>query len=145
MATGDAAVAGRLFQHLHRREQISSFLNAIQEIRQPRVEELLKASVGNVFAVSLPPGIAEAHDRTLRERAEKGIQTIERGRSHTSEEMQHVIERYFGYDPEDEADHWWVRWGVMQERAACWGIMDHPIAHVMQEIKEEKVVVVFEA
>ena len=24
----------------------------------------------------------------------------------------------FAYDPEDEADNWWVQWGLMEERAA---------------------------
>jgi salicylate hydroxylase len=23
----------------------------------------------------------------------------------------------FGYDAEDEADNWWVQWGLLQERA----------------------------
>ncbi|KAI0779953.1 hypothetical protein C8Q74DRAFT_1367760 [Fomes fomentarius] len=135
LATGDAAVLGRLFRHLHRKEQIDSFLSAVQEIRQPRIEQVVKASLGNVFAVSLPPGVAQAHDRTLRERAEKGIKDLGRRQSHTSEEMVQVIENIFGYDPEDEADDWWVQWGLMQERAAHWTIVDsdQPLALVVEE------------
>ena len=115
MATGDAAVLGRLFPHLHRHEQIDSFLSAVQEIRQSRVENVMKASAGNIFAVSLPPGMAEARDRRLRERAEKGIRGLASGQS--SEQMMETIESVFGYDPEDEADDWWVQWGLLRERA----------------------------
>ena len=75
----------------------------------------MKASAGNIFAVSLPPGMAEARDRQLAERAEKGIRGLARGQ--TSEQMMETIEGVFGYDPEDEADNWWVEWGLTQERA----------------------------
>ena len=137
MATGDAAVLGRLFTHLHRHEQIDSFLSAVQEIRQSRVENVMKASAGNIFAVSLPPGMAEARDRRLRERAEKGIRGLASGQS--SEQMMETIESVFGYDPEDEADDWWVEWGVMQERAQHWTIHDAvPLVEVV-ELEEAKV------
>lgn len=29
-----------------------------------------------------------------------------------------AIRQVFAYDPEDEADAWWVQWGILQERAA---------------------------
>ncbi len=141
MSTGDAAVLGRLFTHIHRKEQIDSFLNAVQEIRESRVEHVIKASTSNVFAVSLPPGLAETHDRQMRERAMKGAANLSRGRRQSSEEMMQVIETIFGYDPEDEADDWWVQCGVMQERAAHWTIMDQPIALVIEEALEEQVTV----
>ncbi|KAI0780336.1 FAD/NAD(P)-binding domain-containing protein [Fomes fomentarius] len=117
MAVGDAAALGRLFSHLHRREQISSFLSALQEIRADRVEQVMRSAKSNIFAISLPPGIAEARNQELRERAEKGIRTLGKGYD-TSEEMIQAVEDIFAYDPEDEADNWWVRWGLTQERAA---------------------------
>ncbi|KAI0708158.1 hypothetical protein C8T65DRAFT_650216 [Cerioporus squamosus] len=131
MSTGDAAVLGRLFTHLHRPEQIDSFLSAVQEIRQSRVQNVMKASAGNIFAVSLPPGMAEARDRALRERAEKGIEGLASGQ--TSEQMKETIESVFGYDPEDEADNWWVEWGAIQERAERWTIRDEQEAGDEQE------------
>ncbi|KAI0702549.1 hypothetical protein C8Q76DRAFT_754793 [Earliella scabrosa] len=148
MSTGDAAVIGRLFRHLHRREQIDSFLSAVEEIRKDRVDRVVHSSLGNIFAVALPPALAEAHDRTLRERGEKGERTAGNRRSRTSEEMMMVIESVFGYDPEDEADDWWVQWGLMQERAAHWTIVeqDQPGALVVEEeqtsVAEQTVVVV---
>ncbi|KAJ8494762.1 hypothetical protein ONZ51_g2097 [Trametes cubensis] len=144
MAAGDAAVLGRLFSHLHRKDQIDSFLNAIPEIRAGRVERVLHAAAGNIFAVSLPPGVAEARDRALRERAERGIQELaaRKGRlgglgAETSEEMMQAIEDIFAYDPEDEADNWWVQWGLMQERAARMVVSDAVTVHVNEDLQEE--------
>ena len=85
---GDGAVLGRIFAHLHSRTQIDAFLSAVQEVRAARVQHVVRASLGNIFAVALPPGIAEAHDRALRERAERGIAGLGLdGKAPTSEEM----------------------------------------------------------
>ncbi|CDO76682.1 hypothetical protein BN946_scf184677.g2 [Trametes cinnabarina] len=143
MAAGDGAVLGRLFSHLHRKDQIDAFLNAVHEIRAPRVERVLRAALGNIFAVSLPPGIAEAHDRALRERAEQGIKDLGTtngggmGTGQTSEAMMAAIERIFAYDPEDEADNWWVQWGLMQERASRTVVSDAVTVHVNEDLQEE--------
>ncbi|RPD54191.1 FAD/NAD(P)-binding domain-containing protein [Lentinus tigrinus ALCF2SS1-7] len=121
MATGDSAALGRLFSHLHTRDQIDKFLNALQEIREERVRRVIRAASGNIFAVNLPPGLAETRDRELRQRAEKGLQTFlttTKGSAETSAEMVEAIEDIFAYDPEDTADNWWVEWGITQERAA---------------------------
>ncbi|KAI0769575.1 FAD/NAD-P-binding domain-containing protein [Trametes elegans] len=129
MACGDVAVLGRLFSHLHRKDQIDSFLNAVQEIRAERVENVLRASEGNIFAVSLPPGVAEGTDREMLQRAERGIRDLARGTHagfniRTKKELVQAVETIFGYDPEDEADNWWVQWGLMQERAARMVVSD---------------------
>ena len=141
MSTGDSAVLGRLFSHLHARPQISKFLNAMQEIREQRVRRVIRAAAGNIFAVNLPPGLAASRDRELRARAKQGVKSlhtlhmITTGGAGSSKEMVEVrvllafgyvcltvllkaIEGIFGYDPEDEADNWWVEWGLTQERAA---------------------------
>lgn len=88
MAVGDAAALGRLFSHLHRREQISSFLSALQELRADRVEQVMRSAKSNIFAISLPPGIAEARNQELRERAEKGIRTLGKGYDTSAEMIQ---------------------------------------------------------
>ncbi|KAI0708159.1 FAD/NAD(P)-binding domain-containing protein [Cerioporus squamosus] len=120
MATGDSAVLGRLFSHLHSREQIPKFLNAIQEIREQRVQRVIRAATGNIFAVNLPPGLAATRDRELRKQAERGVQnlSLQTGGAASSVEMMEAIENIFAYDPEDAADDWWFEWGITQERAA---------------------------
>ena len=121
MSTGDAAVLGRVFSHLHRREQIDSFLSAVQEIRQERVKHVIRVSAGNILAASLPPNVAAAQDADLRARAERGLQRLGasagmKSVAESNEEMAELVEMIFGYDPEDEADNWWVRWGAVKER-----------------------------
>ncbi|KAI0633896.1 FAD/NAD(P)-binding domain-containing protein [Trametes polyzona] len=140
MTACDAAVLGRLFAHLHRKDQIDSFLNAIPEIRTPRIERVIRAATGNIFAVSLPPGVAEARDRVLRERAERGIKELGTGGmgAQTSEEMIQAIEGIFGYDPEDDADDWWVQWGLTQERAARMVVSDAVAVHVNENLEREE-------
>lgn len=136
LTVGDAAVFGRLFKHLHRADQIDMFLHAVSAIRAGRVERVIRASQGNIFAASLPPGVAEAHDRALRERSEREITELGVGRQGAaSEEMVVAVEGIFAYDPEDEADDWWVKWGLMQERAARTVVGDAVSVHV-DETKE---------
>ncbi|TFK82560.1 FAD/NAD(P)-binding domain-containing protein [Polyporus arcularius HHB13444] len=92
MATGDSAVLGRLFSHLHSREQIPKFLNAVQEIREGRVQRVIRAATSNVFAVNLPPGLAATRDRELRKQAEEGVKSLNllTGGPGSSEEMMEV-------------------------------------------------------
>ena len=117
LAVGDGAVLGRLFSHLHTREQIPSFLCAVQEIREERVASVINSCEGNT--ASLPPGVAEARAQ------EKGKGSPRLGSpgsmgagERASMELVETIEGVFAYDPEDEADNWWVQWGLMEERAA---------------------------
>ncbi|KAI0753971.1 hypothetical protein C8Q80DRAFT_1216279 [Daedaleopsis nitida] len=95
---GDAVVLGRVFSHLHRREQISSFLQAVQTIRQARVAEVLEAAKGNIFALFIPRGSRRRTTGSCGSGPSAGLRTLE---------------SIFGYDPEDAADDWWLEWGVM--------------------------------
>ncbi|KAH9939410.1 FAD/NAD-P-binding domain-containing protein [Epithele typhae] len=121
MCTCDAACLGRLFSHLTRHDQIDTLLYALQEIREGPVASVFKAASGNIFATSLPPGIVERDDEDKRARAEHGLASLGGGidslTPESSPEMIEVVEQLFGYDAEDEADNWWVNWGLMQERA----------------------------
>ena len=139
MSTGDAAALGRIFAHLHSKEQINSFLSAVQEIRQDRGQEVIMASAGNVLAVALPPGVAAAREGDSRAKAQRGLERLSGAGGAPQEEMAEMIEQVFAYDPEDEADDWWVEWGVMQERAQHWTIHDAvPLVEVV-ELEEAKV------
>ena len=117
MSTCDAAFVGRIFSHLHHPRQIDTMLFAVQENREARVEAVFKAAARNIFALSLPPGVAEGRDAGVYAQATQGLASLGNVSTETSEEMREVIERLFGYDAEDEADEWWMRWGAMQERA----------------------------
>ena len=54
-----------------------------------------------------------------------------------SEDMAELVERIFGYDPEDEADDWWVQWGSVQERISMLSIAGEFAVHVDHAHEEE--------
>ena len=121
MATGDGAALGRIFSHLTRRDQIDSFLSAVQEVRKGRVDDLMRRAAGNIFAVSIPPTVAAAHDREMSRQMEQGLKSIKGKRGvepQSSEQLVAAVEGIFAIDPEDEADDWWVRWGALESHAA---------------------------
>ena len=127
MSTGDAAALGRIFSHLSRKDQIDGFLSAVQEVRKERVEDVMRRAAGNIFAVSIPPSVAAAHDREMDRQVERGLQTLRgkrRIQPQTSEQLVAAVEDIYAYDPEDEADDWWVRWGKVESRVARWSLAD---------------------
>ena len=82
MAAGDATVLGRLFQHLHRKDQIDSFLSAVQEIRQKRVTDVTKTARENRFTMALPAGVEQDDVQHKAERiaaGEKQVETLMEG------------------------------------------------------------------
>ena len=125
MSTGDAAALGRIFSHLSRKDQIDSFLSAVQEVRKERVEDVTRRAAGNIFAISIPPSVSAAHDREMSRQVEQGLQTLKGKRQiqpQSSEQLMAAVEDIYAMDPEDEADNWWVQWGALESRAARWSL-----------------------
>ncbi|KAI0958323.1 hypothetical protein AcV7_004175 [Taiwanofungus camphoratus] len=116
-AAGDGMTLGRLFYHIHRKDQINSFLSALQEISQKRVAEVQRATRTNPFAMALPPGIDRVRASDLPKKFEQEAQAMG-AEDIAIAKTQDAIRQVFAYDPEDEADAWWVQWGILQERAA---------------------------
>ncbi|GBE81361.1 hypothetical protein BKA93DRAFT_602477 [Sparassis latifolia] len=115
LATGDGFVLSRLFRNLSRKDQIPVFLSALQEIRQNRLNNVLKIASTNPFALSMPPGVEEAlHQKQLSK--DKADSLLTRAREDKYTVMQEAMESIYGYDPEDDADTWWVQWGIIRER-----------------------------
>ncbi|KAH9930064.1 FAD/NAD-P-binding domain-containing protein [Fomitopsis serialis] len=117
MAVEDAAVLGKLFSHLSSRDQIPSFLWAFQDIRQRRCTAIQQVEHGNVYYMTMADSPEQrARDEALKakHRAGKNVMAPEDGEE--SAQWGEVRET-FGYDCEDEADNWWVQWGLLRERA----------------------------
>ncbi|KZT68283.1 FAD/NAD(P)-binding domain-containing protein [Daedalea quercina L-15889] len=110
MATGDGVMLGRLFSYLHRKEQIPSFLAAFAENRHQRVQSIKKTQSTNPASMSMPPGILQAN--TLKAVVES------MGNEEAAWYTEEAIRDIFVFDPEEEADDWWVQWGLVQERSA---------------------------
>ncbi|KAI0727373.1 hypothetical protein C8Q72DRAFT_781789 [Fomitopsis betulina] len=107
LTAGDGMLLGRLFKYLHRKEQIGAFLNAVVDNRLRRIESCRNAERSNPATIALP---MEAETTHRLKSAISQAQLIA-----LTEES---IRETFSYDPEDEADDWWVQWGVLQERAS---------------------------
>ena len=54
------------------------------------------------------------------------------------EAMWDILERLFGYDPEDQADDWWVGWGSVQERMAGMSIAEGFSVQVYEDCRESE-------
>lgn len=118
MAVEDAAVLAKLFSHLSEERQVRSFLYAFQELRQPRARAVRAGEFGNVFYMT-PAECAETarRDSGMRAKAAVGGRNVLEGIAGDVSRLWDEVRTIFGYDCEDEADDWWVRWGVLRERA----------------------------
>lgn len=119
MSLEDASVLAKLFSHLRNEEQIQSFLYAFQNLREPRCESNRALDITNVQFMMAPEGEAtQMRDRMMREKHDLGrdVLTPYDDEDGTATQWDRNCE-LFGYDAEDEADNWWVQWGLLQERA----------------------------
>ena len=125
---------GRIFSHLHSKEQIDSFLSAVQEIREDRVKMVVEVAASDVLAIAPQPAYA---DSSQKQRSDEGLRRLQNGKNETQSELAEMVEKIFGYDPEDQADDWWVQWGIMQERAGRWNLSGTLSVHVEEDEKEQ--------
>ena len=115
MAVEDGAVLAKIFSHLSSHRQIHSFLAAFQEIRQARVHTVRQGELQSAFFMTADGPEAAARDAAMLAKAQAGGNVLD-----SEGEASAVWDEYrvvFGYDCEDEADDWWVQWGLLQERA----------------------------
>jgi salicylate hydroxylase len=116
MAFEDGAVLAKLFSHLLSEDQIGSFLCAFQDLRYERVTRMLRNENMNLMFQTVPPGdIQRGRDQNMLEKHRKGQNVLEND-GDTGEQWEE-IKIAFGYDAEDEADNWWMQWGLLRERA----------------------------
>ncbi|KAL6300917.1 FAD/NAD-P-binding domain-containing protein, partial [Sparassis latifolia] len=115
MAVEDAAVLGRLFRYLRRRDQISHFLLAFQQIRQPRIHFMFTDEINEALSTTMEDGESQrARDDEIRVKYSSGDSVLDKLTENPELDRLRVA---FGYDCEDEADNWWVLWGMLLEHA----------------------------
>ena len=127
MSLEDASVLAKLFSHLRNEEQIQSFMYAFQNLREARCQSNRALDISNIEFMMAPSSAeTEMRDRMMREKHDQGRNVLSGdGEDGTVAQWQHNCE-LFGYDAEDEADNWWVQWGLLQERAKAAHREDHP-------------------
>jgi len=120
MAVEDAAVLGKLFGHLSSKDQIGNFLYAFEDIRQARCHASFQDDVNLYKFLVLPPGPhRQARDEGLKKTyvgEQQGLDHVEDA-SITRQQWEEV-KKVYAYDCEDEADEWWIQWGLLRQRAA---------------------------
>ncbi|KAF8155324.1 hypothetical protein K438DRAFT_1687424 [Mycena galopus ATCC 62051] len=122
MSVEDGAVLARLFTHLVRRDQITQFLWAFQDIRQARCADATKSETHMMYYESMPKGEEqEARDAGLRAKLAAGVPVFQAGVDQEESPEWREVKEVFGYDAEDEADNWWQGWGSLQFKSAGCG------------------------
>lgn len=117
MAVEDGAVLAKLFSHISEDRQIENFLYAFQELRQPRTRAVRAGEFGNIFYMTMEDcEDTRQRDASMRAMAANGKNVLE-GLGGDVNRLWDEIRTIFGYDCEDEADNWWVEWGMLRERA----------------------------
>ncbi|KAI0027718.1 hypothetical protein K488DRAFT_60623, partial [Vararia minispora EC-137] len=120
MSLEDASVLAKLFSHLSDQSQISNFLYAFEEIRQARCVKIQNVENMNTKYMNLPDcDQTRGRDQFMRSRYEAGKSAL--GGDPDDEDAVAALwaenREVFGYDAEDEADNWWVEWGMLRLRA----------------------------
>ncbi|RDB26397.1 6-hydroxynicotinate 3-monooxygenase [Hypsizygus marmoreus] len=118
MTVEDGAVLAKLFSHLRTEDQISNFLWAFQDVRQPRCDSVVAREIGIVYFMTMPPGEhQEFRDQSMRAKRDAGIGILQASEDIEESPEWTEVKEVFGYDAEDEADNWWVEWGLLRERS----------------------------
>lgn len=108
---------GKLFSHLSNPEQIQSFLYAFQDLREKRCSDIRKAEINIVHLITIPDGDhQQARDSMMTANYAQG-RSVFYGDEGSMAEQWEVNKIKFTYDPEDDADAWWLQWGMLRERA----------------------------
>ncbi|KIK93780.1 hypothetical protein PAXRUDRAFT_828622 [Paxillus rubicundulus Ve08.2h10] len=115
LAVEDSAVLAKLFSHLRSKDQIATFLNAFQDLREGRCASVVTSEQRNLVFQMMPHGPQqEKRDNAMRARHAEGRGVFTTG---APAEQWEEIKELFGYEAEDQADDWWVKWGLLRERA----------------------------
>ncbi len=118
MSLEDASVLAKLFSHLRNEEQIPSFLHAYQNLREERCQKTRNLDVSNVL-FQTAPDTEETIERQaqMRQRHDEGRNVLSGDGDDSTVAQWDQNRELFAYDAEDEADNWWVQWGLLRERS----------------------------
>lgn len=119
MSVEDGAVLGRLFSHLQYEDQIEPFLEAFEDLRFPRCSMVHQMEIDKLMFMTMPPGEErKERDKTMRLKRDAGQDVL------TESDILHLegahiwmdAREAWSWDATDEADNWYVNWGLLRER-----------------------------
>ncbi|KAK7042173.1 FAD-binding-3 domain-containing protein [Favolaschia claudopus] len=111
----DGVFLGKLFSHITDHDQITEFLHAFQEHREPRCASIYQMEKDYIYQITLPDGEVQVQrDIAMRARGERGENVL----GGDLQEMMEDFRMVFGYDAMDDADEWWMTWGRYRDSSA---------------------------
>ena len=117
MGMEDAATLGSLFSRVRTREQIGKLLSAYQELRKVRFEYVAQSEKEKLEFITMPPGPQrDSRDQYMRAARESGQLDWENSPEQYLREQWEQFKELFGFNAYDDADTWWVEWGVLHDR-----------------------------
>ncbi|TFK32800.1 hypothetical protein BDQ12DRAFT_638327 [Crucibulum laeve] len=113
IAVEDAAVLGQLLSRVRTSKQIPQLLDAFQDLRHSRCEQVKQSELSNIALLSMPSG----PDRDARD-AGMRLSLSAVHRKWDDEQLQEQwndIGQIFGYNACEAADDWWTKWGALTD------------------------------
>lgn len=111
LAVEDAAVFGVLMSHLRSRNQIPQLLEAFQDLRYSRVQQVQQSELNNATLVCLPPGdFRDMRDAGMALSLNPSTEPWDDARLR---EQWDEIGGVFGYNAREAAEDWWIKWGSL--------------------------------
>jgi salicylate hydroxylase len=111
LAVEDAAVFGVLMSHLRSRNQIPQLLEAFQDLRYSRVQQVQQSELNNAKLVCLPPGeFRDMRDAGMALSLNPSTEPWDDARLR---EQWDEIGGVFGYNAREAAEDWWIKWGSL--------------------------------
>ncbi|TFK17320.1 FAD/NAD(P)-binding domain-containing protein [Coprinopsis marcescibilis] len=115
LAVEDAAVLGGLMSHLRSRKQIPQFLEAFQDLRFARIQQVHQSELSNAALTVMPPG--EHQDQRNAGMARSLEQTSGEWDDEQLQQQWDEISFAFGYNALDAAEDWWLTFGSLGDTA----------------------------
>jgi len=98
--------------HLRTWEQIPQFLEAFQDLRQPRSIEVKASELQNAALCTLPPGeMRDGRDAAMR--LSSNADPDADWDDTSLREQYDTIGTIFGYNAIEAAEDWWLKWGIL--------------------------------
>ncbi|KAJ7452772.1 hypothetical protein B0H11DRAFT_2072946 [Mycena galericulata] len=115
IALEDGAFIGKIFSHTRNRDRIPEFLYAFQEHRGQRCARIREMEKQIIGTITLPDGEMQLkRDAAMRASHAMGRNVMDAPDSDL-QDMHDDMRMIFGYEPEDDADEWWMTWGRFRD------------------------------
>lgn len=113
----DGVVLAGLFSHLRENSQIESFFSAFQELREDRALSAIEDEISKSSFCLMPPGPdRDGRDAALREAMQNNADIYDESQDERIHAELEQWKALFFYDAYEDAEAWWLQWGLTKDR-----------------------------